>query len=317
MLKVLSKLVFILLITSNLFCQENKKLFFVGHAYGSQETNDENLDPVLINYIKESKNNYDKIIFGGDFIFDCKNQIEIDNFKTIYNDFKINLIIGNHETNCQTIKDLIISEKTSLNYYELFDDNLLLYLNTSIINDQEVDLLFKFIDKKITENNPENIIIFTHQLIYVKSNFYLKVNSRDYYKYSNILYDKIHKEYFGDSKKFFFVSGDIGAFKNYPFGFYHENNNFNFYASGIGNEKNYIGVSVDLKKEVELNFIDLETSLIEPKNKFKKNITQLKQLPFVLYIYIKSNFELIVLVILFLFFLIKKSKLFNTCNTQV
>ena len=64
---------FLILSISFSFSQE--KILFVGHVYGNSNLNDKKLDFLLINFLNVNKN--DKIIYGGDFIYDIKDTIEI------------------------------------------------------------------------------------------------------------------------------------------------------------------------------------------------------------------------------------------------
>ena len=75
MLKELYQLLFITLFISFSYSQE--KLYFIGHAYGNPLLKDQKMDPSVIFFLKDDTT---KIIYGGDFIYDIKDEIEIQNF---------------------------------------------------------------------------------------------------------------------------------------------------------------------------------------------------------------------------------------------
>ena len=84
MSKGLLKLLFLVSITSQVYSQQNHSdILFVGHAYGSQSANDKSLDPVFLEHVYNNSQNYDEIILGGDFLYNCQNSIEFENFYTI------------------------------------------------------------------------------------------------------------------------------------------------------------------------------------------------------------------------------------------
>ncbi len=85
MLKVLLRLLFLVLITSQLYSQNKKeKILFIGHAYGSHTTDDKTLDPLFLEFNSKYGSQYDQIVLGGDFIFDCQDEIEFNNFIKFY-----------------------------------------------------------------------------------------------------------------------------------------------------------------------------------------------------------------------------------------
>ena len=125
---------------------------------------------------------FDRIVLGGDVVYDCNDNIEIDNLKRQLDSHNIKFIIGNHDT-CSKMLELANKEFGSLNSYEIIKNTLVLYLNTSVTSDEEVEELYNFIKTNIENSSPQNVIIFTHQLIFSKSDFYVRVNSRKYYEY--------------------------------------------------------------------------------------------------------------------------------------
>jgi len=236
MLKGLFRLLLIIIVTDFSFAQFNQKdLLFVGHAYGSHKDFDQEIDPILNKFISENSNLFEKVILGGDFIYDCSDDVEVSNFKIFFKSNNVRFIIGNHDT-CDTISQFADINFGGTNYYEKINDNLILYLNTSIDSFEQSNNLYSFFEEAIRLESPKNIIVFTHQLIFAKSNFSIRTNSRKYYEYGNHFYDRIFQKYNKSELQFFFFSGDIGAYNYTPYAFYDIDNNFEFYASGLGND---------------------------------------------------------------------------------
>ena len=308
MLKELFTLLFLSLFINPINSQINENNFlFVGHAYGSHKLEDQSIDLELQTFIKEQKDIlFTKIIFGGDMIQDCEDDIEISNFIKVLSENKTNFVIGNHD-NCNKIIEIAKNRYGGLNSSEIINDNLILYLNTSIQSDAEVNELFSFIETEIIRANPNNVLIFSHQLIFSKSDFYVRVNSRKFYDYGNKLYDKIYNKFFTGDIKIHFFAGDIGAFKFTPYAFYDKIDNFSFYAVGIGNLINSKGILIDFNEEVQVNFVDLSTKEIEPKTKYIKHKVQLYQFPKLILSIIKFNIEFF-LILLGLILYLKLSK---------
>ena len=138
---------------------------------------------------------------------------------------------------------------------------------------------FKFISEHINMNDPQNVIIFSHQVIFSKNDFYLRTNSRQYYNLGNKLYDKIFNRFNKSSIIFHLISGDIGAFKLTPYAFYDKSENFNLYASGLGNLNYNKAIFLKINDSVNINFIDLNTGNIELKKKYSKIKVQIYQFP--------------------------------------
>ena len=89
-----------LMTTTQLYCQkrhEIKEIFFAGHAYGNSKEKDKTINAELKNFIDKNKNSF--IIWGGDFIQDCNDSIEIKNFKNISSQLNNKYVLGNHD-NC-------------------------------------------------------------------------------------------------------------------------------------------------------------------------------------------------------------------------
>ena len=276
MSKGLLKLLFLVLITSHIYTQQNyENILFVGHTYGSHSAEDESLDPIFLEHTYNNSQNYNEIILGGDFLYNCQNSIEFENFLKFYKTFSPRLVIGGHDA-CDKVFNLL---NYSSNNFRQINDTILFYLNTSIKSNNEVDYLYDLIFKNIEIKKPKNIIIFTHQLIFSKSDWNIRVNSRGDYNFANTLYDKIYSKFYKSEIKFHFVSGDIGAFPYTPYAYYNNSENFNYYASGIGNGLHYKAIVINIKDELSFNFLDLENNMLERKEKYSKLYVQLYQFP--------------------------------------
>jgi hypothetical protein len=279
MLKVLFRLLVIIIATDSSFAQYNQEdLLFIGHAYGSHGEADQQLDPALNKFINNNPSVFQKIILGGDFIYDCSDDIEIQNFNKFFQSNNVRFVLGNHE-NCDNITQLADKNFGGINYYEKINENLILYLNTSINSFEQSNDLYAFLDKVIKLESPKNILIFTHQLIFSKSDFSIRTNSRKYYEYGNHFYDKIFQKYNNSQSRFFFFSGDIGAYNFMPYAFYDTENNFEFYASGLGNSNYKKGILINVAQDINVGFIDLETGLVELPRKYSKLKVQIYQFP--------------------------------------
>ncbi len=289
MLKVLLRLLFLVLYTNSINSQSNyDEILFAGHAYGSHKEIDNFLDGNLISHFNE--NDYSKLILGGDFIYDCNSQVELNNFKNFYLNNSVELVIGNHD-NCDPIFELSIKSKNY--YYELINNTLIFYLNTSKENVSETDSIVEYVDNLITEKAPQNVIIFTHQLIFSKSDWFIRVNSRKFYDFGNKLYQKFYDKYHNQKLPFYFIAGDIGAFDYTPYAFYHKDNNFNLLASGLGNNFHSKAIRIIIDSNVNLDFVDLKSGNFENLNKYSKLKVQLYQFPKLILFIIKSNYLLV------------------------
>ncbi|MDA9818767.1 hypothetical protein N9B78_01500 [Flavobacteriaceae bacterium] len=284
MSKGLLKLLFLVSITSHIYTQQDyENILFVGHAYGSHSAKDQSLDPIFLEHTYNNSQNYNEIILGGDFLYNCQNLIEFENFLKFYKTFSPRLVIGGHDV-CDKVYNLL---NYSFNNVRQINETLLFYLNTSIESNNEVDYLYDLILKNIEIKKPKNIIIFTHQLIFSKSDWNIRVNSRGDYNFANTLYDKIYSKFYKSEIKFHFVSGDIGAFPYTPYAYYNNSENFNYYASGIGNGSNYKAIVIKIKDELSFNFLDLENNMLERKEKYSKLYVQLYQFPKLLLSHLK------------------------------
>ena len=291
MLKELFKLLFLILFINPINSQiDENTVLFVGHAYGSHKIQDQTIDLDLLRFIKDKKDIlFKKVILGGDMIQNCEDDVEISNFIRVLNENKINFVIGNHD-NCNKIIEIANNRYGGLNTSEIINNNLVLYLNTSIQSDAEVDELFSFIETEIMRSNPNNVLIFSHQLFFSKSDFYVRVNSRKFYDYGNRVYDKIYNNFFAGDIKIHFFAGDIGAFPLTPYAFYDKIDNFSFYAVGLGNQKNHKALLIDINNDVIVNYIDINSSVIESKEKYSKYKVQFYQFPKLILSYVKRHF---------------------------
>ncbi len=295
MLKGHLRLLFLVLFINNLHTQpDTSEILFVGHAYGSHQSINNSLDPIFLDHYKNFS--YSKVVFGGDFIYDCSSEIEVANFKNFYNNNDAELIIGNHD-NCNSILEL--SENFKYYYHELINENLIFYLNTSKENDSLISSYFEYIDSTIKQESPKSIIIFTHQLIFSESDWFVRVNSRKFYDFGNKLFHKLYNEYYQTKIPFYFIAGDIGAFNLTPYAFYKQDNNFNLIASGIGNDFFRKAIKIIIGSDINIKFIDLPSGDLEDLNKYSQIKVQMYQLPKLLLFIIKSNYLLALSVILF------------------
>lgn len=291
MLREQFRLVILLLFTNSLLSQsQGQEILFVGHAFGSHKIIDNKIDPNLKIFLEKEYNSlFNKIVLGGDFIYDCISDIEYLNFVDLLNKYDINFVVGNHE-NCNRILSLSYEKYGDTNFYEKINNKLLIYLNTSIEKDNiEFDQL-GYIVNLVNKESPKEVLIFTHQLIYSKSDFNIRVNSRKYYEYGNNLFDKIFEEFYGGEITFHFFAGDIGAFSYTPYAFHDSDKNFKYYATGIGNKNNNKGILINIDNQININFVDLDSSKREPLIKYNKSAVQLYQLPKLILFHIKDNF---------------------------
>lgn len=295
MLRGLSKLLLTLLITNYSYGESNKSYLFVGHAYGSHSKIDYKIDPALESFLNTNSLSFNNLILGGDFIYDCNNLFEYQNLLKLINEIDARLVIGNHDS-CDNIISIVKEKFKTINYYERIDNNILFYLNTTIDDINPTNQLFKFISSTIDEEKPENVLIFTHQVIFSNSDFYLRSNSRKFYKYGNNLFNKLKNKFFKKDVNFYFFAGDIGAYKYTPYAFFDEEDNFQYYAVGLGNKIYDKAISIDFTNGVNINFVDLNTSEIEDPKIYGKFSVQLYQLPKLLLFHLRSNLSIFIII---------------------
>ena len=297
MSKALLKLLFICLTTvvnsQNLVANDKDpyKILFIGHAYGSHSEIDRKLDSDVIKILENES--YDEFVFGGDFIYNCNDEIEFDNLIKNINGKNIKLTIGNHD-DCEKVKTFIKDKYLSINQKQIVNNTLILYLNTSINNQTDLNKLIDYTINSIQEE--KNVIIFCHQVIFSKNDFYLRTNSRKFYDYGNKFYNFLTEKYLGSDKNVFIITGDIGAFDYTPYSFYDKNENLRLYASGIGNSFHKNGINIEINKDglIEANFIKLKNSKLLKKRQFNKIKNQLYQTPKLVLFLIRKHIYILI-----------------------
>ena len=233
------------------YSEQTHKILFIGHAYGKPEVWNNKMDPSVTNYLNNfSTEKYEYIIWGGDFINDCNSEVEINNFLSSLSDEVYNksiFIWGNHEYICYGSDKLDFIRKdenrrVNINGYDLF------FLNTNFNDKSEIDPL-------ITQVNlSKKKVIFSHQVLFSKTNWLLRVNSRDYYDLANLFYDELLK-----NDGLTIVTGDVGAIRGTPFLTYYKKNGSNLLSSGIGNGKNNFALEIELNSDnLSFNKINLD-----------------------------------------------------------
>ena len=293
MLKAHLRLLFLTLIINLNAQSDDSEIIFVGHAYGSHNTKDSSLDPIFLSHF--NKYNYSKVVLGGDFIYDCNNEEELYNLKNFYNNNNVEFIIGNHD-NCDSIFELLHNYRDY--HHESLNETLIFYLNTSKENDSLIGSYIDYMNETIKEESPKSIVIFTHQLIYSESDWFVRVNSRKFYDFGNKLYEKIYNEYYQKKVPIYFIAGDIGAFDLIPYAFYHKENNFNLIASGIGNRFFSKAVKITIDSNINIEFVDLITGELEDLKNYSKIKVQFYQFPKLILFIIKSNYLIILIILL-------------------
>tara|TARA_B100000575_G_scaffold155254_1_gene123895 strand:- start:11218 stop:12165 length:948 start_codon:yes stop_codon:yes gene_type:complete len=255
-------------------------ILFIGHAYGHPGLDNKVIDPSVSNFVNNySTEKYSYIVWGGDFINDCNSTEEVSNFfqslpESILQ--KSLFIWGDHEFECYDNENFEFlkhdeNRMLTINNYDLF------LLNTNFTDTYD----YKDILNRIN-SSPRSKILFTHNVIFSKSNWLLRSNGRDFYDLANVFYDELQGE-----KELTIIAGDVGAIKGTPYLTYFKKNKNNLLTSGIGNGKNNFAV------EIVLN----PTNLIFNKLNLDNNVT--KEL--------KPNYFLVTLYnIIFYFFLSKK-----------
>lgn len=230
-----------------------EEFLFIGHAYGSTFEKDHQIDPKLLSFFYQGGlENYKYIIWGGDFIEDCNNEVEIYNFnnllpksvleKSIY-------VIGNHESACYGLDKLSFIKKDE-NRLLRHSSHDIFFLNTNFKNYKEADSL-----SIIINSSKRDKLIFTHQVIFSKTDWLFRTNSRENYAIANYFYDRINK----DKNRINFIAGDVGAYTKMPFLTFFKNRNNNFITSGIGNKKNNYVLAIRIENgEVTYNKINLD-----------------------------------------------------------
>ena len=112
MLKGLCLLLFIIQFISFSYSQE--RIYFIGHAYGDPAVKDHKMEPSVLSFLDDD---FTKVIYGGDFIYDIGDELEIKNFIEFNQERDFVLIPGNHDVKWEPFKH-------QKNRFEIFKDNL-------------------------------------------------------------------------------------------------------------------------------------------------------------------------------------------------
>lgn len=249
-------------LTSIISFNHPEEILFVGHAYGSPLISDKQIHPSLISFFNRYDFEHIKyIIWGGDFILDCFDNKELENFKKFVPRNildKSYYVLGNHEYRCFK-DDKFIFNKIQENEILKFNNFNLLLANTNFKSYTDIDKLEEQIKK-----NSKNLILFTHQIIFSKSNWLFRSNSRENYELANDFYDRIK------NIPLTIVSGDVGAFDKMPYQSFFKINNQKLLTSGVGNNDNNFILSISVSnndlKFHSINLKDLKKTPIIPNN---------------------------------------------------
>ena len=230
-----------------------EEFLFIGHAYGSVSVKDYQIDQELLNYLNTiDHESYNYIVWGGDFIEDCNSDIEMENFQTLLPKSileKSIYLFGNHEFQCYNSDKTNFIKKDENKFIELPSHDIF-FLNTNFNNYEEADALSLLIN-----SSKKNKIIFTHQVIFSKTDWLFRINSRENYSIANYFYDRIKK----GNKTTHFISGDVGAFSKSPFLTYFIDGKNHFLASVIGNPENNYLLAIRIENgDVSYQKINLE-----------------------------------------------------------
>ena len=288
--------------------QKIDNILFIGHAYGNTEDYDDKMDSSVINFLNNfSTEKYKYIVWGGDFIYDCNNVNEIDNFiNTLPLEVskKSLFIWGNHEFICYNndVFEFIRRDENKvikLNGYDLY------FLNTNFNNFSEVESL----SKKI--NLSKKKILFSHQVIFSKSNWFLRTNSRDNYELANLFFEKLYLD-----KNLTIVSADVGAIRGTPFLSFYKKNNANLLSSGLGNGKRNYAIEIKVGMN-SLQFIKLNLDNNKAKE-LKPRFFPITLYNAVYYFFLSKKRTVVFLAIVVLVILIwKRKKLFKQNFTSL
>ena len=291
------------LILINPLNSSGEEILFIGHAYGNPHNlTDEKIEPSVLNFINNTDTSlYKYIVWGGDFIENCKNETEINNFlefvpKKIL--AKSIFLFGNHEFLCYDNTKFNFIKKNENQVIRIKDYDLFL-INSNFENINQVDRAIEIVKESSKK------IIFTHQVVFSPNNWFLRTNSRDFYSLGNIFYDKL----IARKDKFTLISGDIGAFKRMPYLVYFNDSENNLVASGLGNSSNNYIVSLKIDQN-NLSFfkINLDNNLkteLEADNVLLSTLINSVQFFF----FSKKRAVLFIILIIFpLFYLVYKKK---------
>lgn len=267
MKKTLSLLIIVLVLQScnNGSQDEESYAFFVaGHSYGKPQGKNQGLHPPFIeafNWLDEEEEIYFGILTG-----DIVRKSDIASWDSVDSQLtKLNKTVyfcpGNHDTYNRDLFEARYGKPYySFHYYnDLFivlDGNL---DHWNIINDQLV-----FLQEKLTETNekPEHIFIFVHQLIWWDDdNIFSQVNLNwpPYTPDSTNYWTDIEPILQSLRSPVTFFAGDLGANNHATPVMFHQDNNITYIASGMGSitNDNMIIVWVDPGKDPRYELICL------------------------------------------------------------
>jgi len=144
-------------------------------------------------------------------------------------------------------------------------------------------------------------VIFTHNVIFSKSNWILRTNGRDYYDLGNQFYDELPKE-----KDLTIVAGDVGAIKGTPYLTYYKKNETHLLSSGLGNGNKNFAIEIILDPD-EISFFKL--------NLDNNNVRELKSsyltttaYNFIYYFFLSRKRAVIFFLFMILIYLINRRK---------
>jgi len=277
------------------------RILFIGHAYGQPGLGNKVIDPSVSNFINNySTEKYSYIVWGGDFISDCNSSEEISNFFKSIPEIVLQkslFIWGDHEFECygnDNFNFLKSDENRVLthNNYDLF------LLNTNFSEPYEYENILK----KINSSSRKKIL-FTHNVIFSKSNWLLRSNGRDFYDLSNVFYNKLPKE-----EELTIITGDVGAIKGTPYLTYFKKNKTNLLSSGIGNGKNNFALEIELhSNKISFNKLNLDTNNSED---LKPNYITTTVYNFIFYFFLSKKRAVTFFALLILALLMWKRKKF-------
>ena len=231
---------------------ESDKILFIGHGYGSPSDLDQTIDPKLIKFLNSFRHeDYRYIVWGGDFLYECDDLIEISNFFKLIPKNVINkslFIYGNHEFRCYDSPNLDFIKRDENRIINIGEFDIILANTNLNINSNKI---FNSIESKNKK------IVFSHQVMFSKSNWLFRANSRENYGVANNFFDKIKNH----NSQLNIICGDVGAFRGVPYLTYFKENEMNLVTSGIGISENDFLLSINIPKKKNISFekIDLNT----------------------------------------------------------
>tara|TARA_X000000368_G_scaffold153911_1_gene121259 strand:- start:10926 stop:11852 length:927 start_codon:yes stop_codon:yes gene_type:complete len=277
-------------------------ILFIGHAYGQPGLDNKVIDPSVSNFINNySTEKYRYIIWGGDFINDCNSSEEISNFFQSIPEIVLQkslFIWGDHEFECYGNENFKFLEEDenrmlTINNFDLF------LLNTNFNEAYEYQNILKRIN-----SSSRTKILFTHNVIFSKSNWLLRSNGRDFYDLANVFYDELPKE-----EELTIITGDVGAIKGTPYITYFKKDKTNLLSSGIGNGKNNFALEIELNSNnISFNKLNLDTNNSE---ELKPNYITTTVYNFIFYFFLSKKRAVVFALLVFALLIRKRKKFFN------